>query len=216
MEPTVFHVDDDPLVRRSVELLLRSVGTPLRSFGSVREFLEQWAGDVHGCLVSDMRMPGLSGMDLLRHLKARKIRLPVIFLTAHAEVRLAVAALKAGVFDFLEKPCGDQTLLNAVQRAIAEDARRRTIRAATEATAARLALLNPGENEVLELVLDGQTNKTIAAQLGISVKTVEARRTKIMEKLECDSMARMIARIVGYRYWSETLNEDVALEEEHP
>jgi FixJ family two-component response regulator len=203
MEPAVFHVDDDPLVRRSVETVMRSVGTPYRGYPTAQAFLDAWAEDAPGCLVSDMRMPGLGGMELLRLCAARKFRLPVIFLTAYAEVGLAVAAMKAGVFDFLEKPCGDQALLEAVQGAIAEDARRRAARARHGATAARLAQLSRGEYEVLGQMVEGKNNKAIAAALRVSVKTVEARRARVMEKLQVESLVELMSRILGYRLWSE-------------
>ena len=203
VEPTIYHVDDDMLIRRTVEFLARSVQVAYKGFASAQAFLESDPSDGPGCILTDLRMPGLSGMELLRRCIDRSIGMPVIIFTAHAEVPLAVRALKSGAFDFLEKPAGEQVMLETLQAALLFDARRLIEKKRHEATAARLLLLTPGEREVLDRIVEGQAYKAIASELGISYKTVEARRTKLMEKMETETVAEVIAAVLSYRLWAE-------------
>jgi len=203
IEPTIYHVDDDLLIRRTVEFLARSVQVAYKGFANAQTFLESNPPDGPGCILTDLRMPGLSGMELLRRCIDRAIGMPVIIFTAYAEVPLAVHALKSGAFDFLQKPAGDQVMLETLQAALLFDARRLLEKKRHEATAARLLTLTPGEREVLELLVTGQANKVIARELGISYKTVEARRTKLMEKMQTETLAELIAQVLSYRLWAE-------------
>ncbi|MFQ3593140.1 MAG: response regulator [Gemmataceae bacterium] len=203
VEPTIYHVDDDLLIRRTIEFLARSVQVAYKGFANAQAFLESDPPDGPGCILTDLRMPGLSGMELLRRCIDRAIGMPVIIFTAYAEVPLAVHALKSGAFDFLQKPAGDQVMLETLQAALLFDARRLIEKKRHQATASRLLTLTPGEREVLELLVAGQANKVIARELGISYKTVEARRTKLMEKMQTETIAELIAVVLSYRLWSE-------------
>jgi FixJ family two-component response regulator len=203
VEPTIYHVDDDVLIRRTVEFLARSVQVAYRGYGTAQSFLESDPPDGPGCVLTDLRMPGLSGMELLRRCVDRAIGMPVIIFTAHAEVPLAVHALKSGAFDFLQKPAGEQAMLETIQAALLFDARRLIEKKRHEVTAARVLTLTPGEREVLDLLVQGRANKVIASELGISYKTVEARRTKLMEKMEAETIADLIAAVLSYRLWAE-------------
>jgi two-component system response regulator FixJ len=196
--PLVVVIDDDEAMRRSVAYLLATVGLATRSFADAEGFLAAYGGDDPGhpgCLLLDVRMPGMSGMELLGALSARGFPLPVILLTGHGDVPLAVAALKAGADDFIEKPYNDQQLLDAVaaairksRRLLADGAERRRIRA-------RLATLSRREREVLRCVVEGLQNKAIAAELDLSIKTVEVHRHAVMEKMAVRSVAEL-ARIM--------------------
>ena len=190
--PTVFIVDDDPAVRDAVSLLLRTDGLTVAAFASAAAFLESAAVQRPGCLVLDVRMPGMSGLDLQKQLQARGCRTPILFMTGHGDVPMAIRAMKAGAFDFLEKPFQGETLLKRVREALALDARQRALQAIRAEAAARMALLSPREREVLERVTAGQYNKVIAAELGISLSTVEIHRKRVMEKLQAESLSDLI------------------------
>jgi len=191
-EPTVFVVDDDQAMRHSLRWLLQSVGLPVETYATAEEFLAGYSPDRPGCLVLDIRMPGMGGLQLQDELKTRAIRLPIIVITGHAEVPTAVRALKAGAVDFLEKPFSDQLLVDRVRQAIAADQVARAADAQRTAAQGRLALLTVREREVLCRVVDGKANKVIAAELGIVEKTVEAHRSRLMAKLAVDSLAGLI------------------------
>jgi len=191
-EPTVFVVDDDQAMRHSLRWLLQSVGLPVETYATAEEFLAGYSPDQPGCLVLDIRMPGMGGLQLQDELKARSIRLPIIIITGYAEVPTAVRALKAGAVDFLEKPFSDQLLVDHVRKAIAADRVARAAEAQRTAAQGRLALLTTREREVLCRVVDGKANKVIAAELGIVEKTVEAHRSRLMVKLAVDSLAGLI------------------------
>jgi RNA polymerase sigma factor (sigma-70 family) len=188
----VFIVDDDDALRDSLTLLLESVRLTARTFASAQEFLREFNRKSPGCLVLDVRMPGMSGLELLDRLMADGVSLPIILLTAHADVPMAVRALKGGALDFLTKPFSSQELLDRIQEALEQDRRRREHEADIAAVAARFARLTPREREVMALVVEGNSNKEIAAALGVSSKTVEAHRTKVMDKTEADSVAGLV------------------------
>lgn len=189
---TAFIVDDDEAVRDSLRFLMLSIGIEVETFGSAQAFLDGYDTERPGCLVLDIRMPGISGLELQEQLPQNGIHLPVIIISGHGDVPMAVRALKAGAFDFIEKPFNDQVLLDCVQRAIEQDLAHRRERAVQEDIAARLELLTPREREVMGLVVSGAPNKVISAQLGVSLKTVEAHRARVMEKLKAKSVSELV------------------------
>jgi FixJ family two-component response regulator len=190
--PTVYVVDDDPAMRSSLRWLIESVGLTVRTCSSAQEFLRTYEPTDPGCLVLDVRMPGMSGLDLQAELAARKIKIPILIITGYAEVPLAVRAMKAGAFDFIEKPFSDQTLLDRIRAAVAHDDVVRRRQAARAQVEARLRLLTAREREVLNRVVTGKSNKVIAADLQLSTKTVEVHRAHVMEKLKADNLADLI------------------------
>ncbi|HOW76888.1 MAG TPA: response regulator [Candidatus Competibacteraceae bacterium] len=190
--PTVFLIDDDPAIRDAVGLLLRANGLAVETFASAVDFLESDAVQRPGCLLLDVRMPGMSGLDLQKRLQEMDCRMPIIFITGHGDVPMAIRAMKAGAFDFVEKPFQAQALLDRLHEALALDAQERRRQARRNDVAARLALLSPREQEVMERVAAGQYNKVIAADLGISISTVEIHRKRVMEKLQATSLSDLI------------------------
>ncbi len=196
-ETTVYVVDDDQAVRDSLRWLLESVGHRVRTLASAADFLETCGPDDPGCLILDIRMPGMSGLELQEALAARGIELPIIVITGHGDVAVAVQAMKGGALDFLEKPFNDQVLLDRVQSALTRDAQRRRERAERAALEARLAQLTPREREVLEQVVAGHPNKVVAHNLGISVKTVEIHRARAMEKMQAQSLPDLVAMCIS-------------------
>jgi FixJ family two-component response regulator len=199
IEPTVFIVDDDASVRDAMEYLLRSVGLEAKKFASATEFLEYYDPSTPGCLVLDVRMPGMSGLELQEALAARGALLPIIFVTAHGDVPMAVEAVKAGAVDFLLKPFRDQDLLDKVQQAVQEDARARAQLESRSEIAERVASLTPREREVMDMVVDGRANKVIASDLGISQRTVEIHRARVMDKMQATSVARLVQMVMRTR-----------------
>jgi RNA polymerase sigma factor (sigma-70 family) len=191
-EHVVFIVDDDASVRKSLERLVRSVGLRGKTFASAPEFLECAASDGPSCLVLDVRMPGASGLALQETLAAAGQSIPIIFITGHGDISMSVRAMKAGAVDFLAKPFNDQDLLEAVQEAIARDREAREKRAALQAIQQRVALLTPRERDVLALVVAGLLNKQIAAELGMSEKTVKVHRAQVMQKMQVSSVAQLV------------------------
>jgi two-component system response regulator FixJ len=189
---TVFVVDDDPSVRRALTRLLRSVGLAVDAYPGAQEFLDAYDPARPGCLVLDVRMPHISGLELQQALAQRGVELPIIFITGHGDVPMSVRAMRAGAIDFLPKPFHDQDLLDAIQRAIARDAELRAARAVRSAVVRRVALLTPREREVLVLVTAGKMNKQIAAQLGASEKTIKVHRARVMKKMGADSVAELV------------------------
>ncbi|MBY6241896.1 response regulator transcription factor [Methylosinus sp. Sm6] len=181
-------VDDDPAVRDSLKLLLSTEAIEARAHASVREFLAVVAPDETGCVITDVRMPEASGFDLIAEIKARRIGLSVIVITAHADVPLAVRAMKAGAFDLLEKPFGDEALLGAVRKILS---RRGETAEAIEARE-RIATLTAREKEVLSGILGGRSNKIIAHELGTSVRTVEAHRAHLMAKMRAGNLSDLV------------------------
>jgi RNA polymerase sigma factor (sigma-70 family) len=191
-EDVVFIVDDDASVRKSLERLVRSVGLQGRTFASAPEFLQRASPDGPSCLVLDVRMPEVSGLALQETLAATGHSIPIVFITGHGDISMSVRAMKAGAVDFLPKPFNDQDLLDAVQAAIARDRQAREERAALRAIQQRVALLTPREHDVLTLVIAGLLNKEIAAELGMSEKTVKAHRAQVMQKMHVSSVAQLV------------------------
>lgn len=203
-EPTVFVIDDDSAMLDSLRWLIESMGLRVRTFATPREFLAEYEPHDTGCLVLDIRMPGMSGLDLQEELLRRSVHLPIVFITAHGDVPTTVRALKKGAVDFLEKPFKDQDLLDCIHRAIEQDSRNRRERAQIDAIQARIARLTAREREVLELVVTGKPNKIIASELGVTTKTVEAHRARVMEKMR----ARSVAELVRFSVLGIQENED--------
>ncbi len=191
-EPTVFVVDDDRAMRESLSWLLDSVGLHVRSYATAADFLADHDPAQPGCLVLDVRMPGMSGLDLQAELARRGVELPTIVITGHAEVSMAVRAVKSGAIDFIEKPFSDQLLLDRVRQALEIDRQAREVRSRREDARRRLATLTAREREVLNLVVAGRANKEIASELGVSPKTVEVHRAHVMSKMCVDSLAELI------------------------
>ena len=191
-EPVVFVVDDDPSLRHALTNLLRSVGLRVEVFGSAQEFLTSQRPDALGCLVLDVRLPGLSGLDLQRELAAAQIDLPIIFITGYGDIPMTVRAMKAGAVEFLSKPFRDQELLDAIQQALEHD--RVAWYQRVERTALRQCydLLSPREREVMRLVVSGMLNKQIAAELGTSEITIKVRRGQVMRKMQAASVADLV------------------------
>ena len=198
-DPTVFVVDDDQGARDSVKALVRSMGIQAETFASAEEFLEQLDPGRPGCLVTDVRMLGLSGIELQEKLASDGITLPVIIITAHAETPLTVRAVKKGAVTVLEKPCRDYELYDSIRDALAQDARTRSQSAGKQDFLDKLDTLIPQERVVLDLMVEGLANKVIARRLSVSVRTVENRRQRIFEKTETDSLAELIRLVVESR-----------------
>jgi RNA polymerase sigma factor (sigma-70 family) len=191
-EPVVFVVDDDASVRAALEDLLRSVGLAVRTYGATHDFLQSKRPDAPSCLVLDVRMPGQSGLEFQRTLAAMGIHLPIIFVSGHGDIPMSVRALKSGALEFLTKPLHEQELLDAIQVAIEHDRiRRREDKAASELRE-RLDSLTPREREVLTLIIAGQLNKQIGAQLGMSEATVKVHRSQIMHKMRAKSLVELV------------------------
>jgi RNA polymerase sigma factor (sigma-70 family) len=190
--PTVFVVDDDASIRRALRRLIESVGLEVETYASGLEFLGKMERHKPGCLLLDVRMPGLGGLELQERLAAERILLPVVFLTGHGDVPMTARAMKAGALDFIQKPFNEQELLEAVMRAIEEDGRRRAREAERDSVRERVNQLTPREREVFSLVASGKMNKEIAAEFGISEKTIKVHRARVMEKMGADSLAELV------------------------
>lgn len=188
----VFIVDDDEAMRNSLRWLIESVGRTVETYESARAFLENHYPGRSGCLLLDVRMPGMSGLELQSQLESHDIRLPVIILTGHGDVGMAVKAMKAGALDFIEKPFDDELLLAAIEKALTEDAEKREERASRAEILARMSQLTKRESQVMEMVTNGKSNKEIAAELNVSAKTVEAHRAHVMEKMQAGSLAELV------------------------
>jgi FixJ family two-component response regulator len=195
----VYLVDDDAAVRAGFTALFRSVGLPVRSFDSAESFLEGVEPDAEGCLLLDVRMPGMSGLELQERLRDRGVALPIVLISAHADVPMAVRAMKTGAVDFLEKPVNEQELLERVQACLRTAHRLREEADSTAAARARLEGLTPREREVVELLVEGESSKVIAARLDISPRTVDVHRSHIMEKLGVKSVAELVAIVLRAR-----------------
>lgn len=190
--PVVFVVDDEESVRKALARLLRSAGFNVAVFGSPQEFLHTQNPDTPGCLVLDIAMPGLDGLELQQALAARGAGWPVIFLTGRADIPMSVQAMKSGAVDFLTKPVNDESLLAAVQSAIEKDRTDRRARAELAEVQRRLATLTPREREVLAQVVSGKLNKQIAADLGTVEKTIKVHRARVMAKMNAQSLAELV------------------------
>ncbi|CAG1009589.1 Response regulator protein TmoT [Burkholderiales bacterium] len=188
----VYVVEDDAMVRQSLALLLGTMAVEVRSFATGRQFLDSISPDCLGCVVLDLRLPGLSGLEVQAALLERGLNLPIIFITGHGDVPLAVEAMRGGAIDFLQKPFDGELLLGRVREALAAGREQKAQREQHEDAAARLDTLSRREREVLALVVEGRMNKTIAAELGISAKTVEDHRASIMRKTATRSVAELV------------------------
>jgi FixJ family two-component response regulator len=194
--PIVFVVDDDEAVRSSLRLLLKSVGLVPNALGSAREFLDKYDPAQPGCLVLDVRMPEMSGLELQEQLNRQGAVIPVIFITGHGDVPMAVEAMQAGAFDFLQKPFRDQDLIDRIQRALEKDRSNRAVLAERTLIRERLESLTPREREVLTMVSSGKPNKIMAADLGVSQRTVEIHRARVMEKMGASSLAQLVRMVM--------------------
>lgn len=193
-DKTIFVVDDDKAVRDSLSWLISSVGLHVETFGSAQDFLDVYDPTRPGCLLVDVRMPGMSGLELQKRLAENPHCLPVIVVTGHGDVQMAVRAMKDGAFDFIEKPYNDQILLDLVQKAVRECERRRTEVTSHQEIQDLVDTLTPRERQVMDMIVAGNTNKQIAYALDISEKTVEAHRAKVMEKIQASSLADLIRK----------------------
>jgi two-component system, LuxR family, response regulator FixJ len=199
----VFIVDDDPAARESVAALVGSHGLPTQTFASAAEFLADFRPSQRGCLVVDVRMTGMTGLELQQELTARGFQIPVILITGFADVPTAVRAMRAGAVTFLEKPCSDKELWSSIETALQWETRSLQQRTHRGEIAARRATLTPAEIQVLERLLAGKANKTIAAELDLGLRTVELRRATIMKKMEANSLAELVRLIL----WLEASSE---------
>lgn len=190
--PTVFVVDDDEPVRDAIGMLLETVDVPYRSFAGASEFLEAYRPGQAGCLVLDIRMPGMSGLDLQAELRDMNAPIPIVFITGHGDVPMAVEAMKRGAVDFIRKPFRDQELLDRINEALALDAGQRAESTGLEDIRARVGSLTPRELEVFQRVAEGQANKVVAIDLGISERTVEIHRSQVMHKTGARSLADLV------------------------
>jgi FixJ family two-component response regulator len=202
--PTVFVVDDDQAMRNSLKWLIESVSMQVETYESANAFIQSYYPGRSGCLLLDVRMPGMSGLELQEYLRVNQIAIPVIIITGHGDVPMAVRAMKAGAVDFIEKPFNDELLLESIRRAMALDVKQRDMQSQRAEIATRLARLTPREHEVMVMVTNGKANKEIATNLGVSSKTVEAHRARVMEKMEADSLAELVRMAINANL---TLNE---------
>jgi RNA polymerase sigma factor (sigma-70 family) len=191
-ECVVFVIDDDPSVRRAIRRLIESVGLHVELFGSAQEFMANELPEVPSCLVLDIRLPGISGLDFQRQLAKAKIQIPIVFITAHGDIPMTVRAMKAGAVEFLTKPFRDQDLLDAIHLALERDRSRRQQEAELAALLERYKSLSPREREVVVMVASGKLNKQIAAQIGTAENTVKVHRSRAMEKMQANSLADLV------------------------
>ena len=191
-DQVVLVIDDDPSVRTAIASLIGAVGLTYQTFGSGQEFLDAQIPDVPRCLVLDVRLPGLSGLNLQRELRGRNIQIPIIFITGHGDIPMTVQAMKAGAMEFLTKPFRDQDLLDAIEQAIQRDRLARALRTELCELQQRYESLTPREREVMQLVVAGLLNKQIAVELDISEKTVNVHRSQVMQKMRAHSLAELV------------------------
>ena len=194
-EPTVFVVDDDQAVRRFLCGLIASVDLRVEAYASAREFLDAYEPGRPGCLLLDIRMPGMSGLELQKELAQRTIDLPVIILTGHGDVQVAVHAMKAGALDFIEKPFNNELLLDRIQKAVAKSVDAGSTRVRRDKIMGRVELLTPRERQVLDMVVAGETNKGVARRLDISERTVEIHRSNAMAKMQAKSLVDLVKMV---------------------
>ncbi|MES9938431.1 MAG: response regulator transcription factor [Sedimenticola sp.] len=196
-QATVFVVDDDQAMRNSLKWLIESIGMDVETYDSADEFIRNYYPGRAGCLLLDVRMPGMSGLELQELFIKQQINIPIIIITGHGDVPMAVRAMKAGAVDFIEKPFNDELLLESIRNALLLDVEQREVQAGRAEIASRLAHLTPRELEVMEMVTNGKSNKEIASALGVSAKTVEAHRARVMEKMEASSLAELVRMVIS-------------------
>jgi len=197
LDPTVFIVDDAEEVRDAIELLMQSVGLDAQGYASAQDYLDQFDASRPGCMVLDIRMPRMSGLQLQERLLDEPIHPPIIIITGHGDIPMAVRAVQAGAVDFIEKPFRDQLLLDAIHRAITRDAEQRGVASRRSEIEQRLQRLTPREREVLDLVMRGARNKVIAIDLNISQSTVEAHRAKVMDKMQARTLSDLMRMVLS-------------------
>jgi len=191
-EQQIYVVDDDEAVRDAISMLLETVGIAHRVYDSATAFLEDYTPDLPGCLVLDIRMPGISGLELQEELGRRQSTLPIIFITGHGDIPMAVDAMRKGAVDFIKKPFRDQDLLDRIHEALEHDARGQQRRAANSELHSQYESLSPRERQVFERVAKGQANKVIAIELSISERTVEIHRAQVMKKMHARTLAQLV------------------------
>jgi two-component system, LuxR family, response regulator FixJ len=191
-EPNIFIIDDDPAVRQALTVLVRSMRLQTQSFESAQQFLDSFDRTQPGCMLLDVRMPGISGMELLERLHQEDVHLPAIVMSAYGDVPMVVRAMKAGALNFLEKPCRDQELWEAIHEAIQWDTAHRQTLTFRDKVLRRLQRLTAGEQIVLRMLINGRSNRAIAEELKLSVRTIEVRRAKVMKKMKAESLAELI------------------------
>ena len=196
-EQIIYLVDDDEALRDSLAWLLESQGFKVAAFASAEDLLKAWRPEFNGCLLLDVRMPGMSGLELHERLRAQYSTLPIIFITGHGDVPMAVAALKKGAVDFIEKPFNDIELLRLVSQCLVTEQEHRARRRQDAEVSRRLDQLTQREREVLDLIIAGKLNKQIADVLGISIKTVEVHRARVMEKMAAQSLAELVQNVMA-------------------
>lgn len=204
MSERVIVVDDDPDVRDAATLLLSTAGYPVEALSTAEELLERIGPADRGCMVLDVRLPGMSGLALQQDLQARGVRMPVVFISGHGDIPMAVEAVNAGALDFLEKPFDDEALLERVEKALALDHERAEHAQAVATIEERIESLTPREREVMEQIVRGKLNKLIAADLGLSIRTVEVHRARVLEKMRArngSEMVRLVLSTPAYRDW---------------
>lgn len=192
LEPTVFLIDDDAAVRSSLSLLLSTFGMPVQAYESAEEFLHQWNPEAVGCLVLDVRMPGISGFNVQDLLQSRNIPIPIIFITGHGDLNACRRAFQGGAVDFLSKPVDERALMAGIHKAIQQDMHSRRSRQESRSSRERMDRLTEREREVLKHIMDGLPNKLIAQNIGLSTRTVESHRARILDKLQVQSLAELI------------------------
>jgi len=196
---TIFIVDDDPAIQESLSWLLETVGYQIRSFLSAQEFLNAFTPEMCGCMILDIRLPGMSGLQLQQKMSADGIRLPVIIISGHGDIPMAVKAMQQGALTFLEKPFRDQELLDSIQDALEQDDKNKKINELNAATEERLSTLTPREKEVLERIVIGDSNRIIGEHCGISVKTVEVHRARVMEKMQAKNLPQLVQMVLSLK-----------------
>jgi len=198
-KPCVFIVDDEEAVRDSLALLLRSVGIPTQLFPDGGSFLQAYGIDMQGCIVLDVRMPRMGGLELQQELNRRGCTLPLIFMTGHGDVPMAVEAMRAGALDFVQKPFNDEDMIRRVQRALDQNSRDRAVLEARDELRRRYEALTPREREVADRIVAGDANKVIAIDLDLSERTVELHRARIMQKMEARGLAHLVQMVLNLR-----------------
>ncbi len=199
IQQTVYVVEDDEAVRDSLELLLKSDGKAVKTYPSATDFLGDYSENMAGCIVLDIRMPGMDGMELQKKLNAKHSLLPIIFVTGHGDVPLAVDAMKEGAVDFIQKPYREEALLEKIEAALAQDREQRKTLGERQEIVRRIKTLTPRETEIMERMIAGQANKVIAIELDISQRTVEIHRSRVMHKMGTHSLAHLVRMVLSVK-----------------